>query len=33
MSDARVEEVWASDAGFWRVYRDSRNEFGETLER
>lgn len=31
LSDATVEEVWASDADFWRVYRDSRNEFGETL--
>lgn len=30
-SDARVEEVWASDERFRRVYRDSRNEFGEEL--
>ena len=31
VSDARVEEVWASDDDFRRVYRESRNEFGETL--
>ena len=31
VSDALVEEVWASDEGFRRMYRDSRNEFGETL--
>jgi ribosomal protein S18 acetylase RimI-like enzyme len=31
VSDAVVEEMWASDAEFWRVYRDSRNEFGEAL--
>jgi ribosomal protein S18 acetylase RimI-like enzyme len=31
VSDARVEEVWATDESFRRTYRDSRNEFGEEL--
>jgi ribosomal protein S18 acetylase RimI-like enzyme len=31
VSDAIVEEVWASDERFRSTYRDSRNEFGEEL--
>jgi ribosomal protein S18 acetylase RimI-like enzyme len=31
VSDARVEEVWATDEAFRSAYRDSRNEFGEEL--
>jgi ribosomal protein S18 acetylase RimI-like enzyme len=30
-TDARVEEIASPDDSFWRVYRDTRSEFGDPL--
>jgi ribosomal protein S18 acetylase RimI-like enzyme len=30
-TDARIEEITSPEDSFWRVYRETRNEFGEPL--